>query len=137
MHLFLCDVTPSLKKRLSWMFSSCWQGMCSAGNLQFSLFFNNGIQKIYSHFTSPGYMISVSDKSTPIKYLWSYRPCLVPKTKIFTLSHQIFGHMHGVLNVGKKNQLHKLRVNCETDLLNLLHHNLTMWCYSKYLLMTD
>ena len=30
------------------------------------------------------------------------RLCLVPKTKILTLSHQIFEHMYKVLNVGKK-----------------------------------
>ena len=30
------------------------------------------------------------------------KPCLIPKTKIFMLSHRIFGHMYRVLNVGKK-----------------------------------
>jgi len=35
--------------------------------------------------------------------IWSYiRPCLVPHPKFFHPSHQIFGHMHGTLNVDKK-----------------------------------
>jgi hypothetical protein len=29
----------------------------------------------------------------------------------------MFGHMHGVLNIDKHNYLHRLRVNCETNLL--------------------
>jgi len=33
------------------------------------------------------------------------RPCLVPHQKIFHPSHRIFGHMHGILNVDKKNKL--------------------------------
>ena len=35
------------------------------------------------------------------------------------MSHQMFGHMYVVLNVGK-NQLHSLHVNCETNLLSLI-----------------
>ena len=42
-----------------------------------------------------------------------------PKTKIFTLSHKMFGHMHGVLNV-ENYQLHILRVNYKTNLLILI-----------------
>jgi hypothetical protein len=49
----------------------------------------------------------------------------------------MFGHMHRVLMWTKKNQLHSLHVNCETNLLSLIRHDLTMWCYSKYLLMAD
>ena len=45
---------------------------------------------------------------------------LVPKTKNFTRSYRMFGHMHGLLNVGKKKQLHRLCVNCETILLSLI-----------------
>ena len=32
----------------------------------------------------------------------------------------MFGRMHEVLNVEKKNQLHSLHVNCETNLLSLI-----------------
>ena len=32
----------------------------------------------------------------------------------------MFGHMHGALNVDKKNQLHSSRVNCEMNLLRLI-----------------
>jgi hypothetical protein len=31
--------------------------------------------------------------------VFQLRPCLVPFPKLYTLSHRIFGHMHGVLNV--------------------------------------
>jgi hypothetical protein len=30
------------------------------------------------------------------------RGCLVPPQKFFTLTHRMFGHMHGVLNIDKK-----------------------------------
>jgi hypothetical protein len=30
-----------------------------------------------------------------------YRPCLVPKNFFPKTSHQIFGHMYGVLNIDK------------------------------------
>jgi hypothetical protein len=32
----------------------------------------------------------------------SLRPGLVSPSKFYTLSHQMFGHIHGVLNVDKK-----------------------------------
>ena len=35
-------------------------------------------------------------------YMVCLRPCLVVHLKIFHQSHQIFGHMHGILNVDKK-----------------------------------
>ena len=39
--------------------------------------------------------------------------CLVPRQKLYTSITSIFGHMHGVLNVDKKNQfshiVYKLR----------------------------
>lgn len=67
MHLFLCDtdITQSLRKKLSWMFSSCWQYMCLAGHQQFSFLFLIMAYRRQFQFTSLGYMISVSDKPTP------------------------------------------------------------------------
>ena len=41
-------------------------------------------------------------KDFSLFYILILRPCLVPKTKIFTLSNRMFRHMHGVLNVRKK-----------------------------------
>ena len=54
---------------------------------------------------------------------WAYwhNKCLVPKKIQDFPSHQIFGHMHGALNIVKKiNQLHSLAVNDEMNLLSLI-----------------
>ncbi len=49
------------------------------------------------------------------------RASLVPKNFPLHLSHRIFRHMHGALNVDKKkNQLHSLAINRETNLLSLI-----------------
>jgi hypothetical protein len=41
-------------------------------------------------------------------FLPSLRPCLVLKFFRFCLSHQIFGRMHGVLNIDEKNLIAQL-----------------------------
>ena len=56
-----------------------------------------------------------------ISYSSQFWPCLVPKIFQDSPSHQIFGHMHGALNVVKENnQLHNLAVNDEMNLLSLI-----------------
>ena len=44
-----------------------------------------------------------------------------PKILYQKISHRMFGHIHGVLNVDKrKKTIAQSRVNCETNLLNLI-----------------
>jgi hypothetical protein len=57
----------------------------------------------------------------------------IPKNLQDSPSHRIFGRMHGVLNIGKKNnQLHSLSVNVETNLLSLV----SLWLDKFYQITT-
>ncbi len=48
-------------------------------------------------------ILRIKSRNNDARYhLGELRPCSVPKTKILTLSHRMFEHMHGVLNVEKK-----------------------------------
>jgi hypothetical protein len=49
-----------------------------------------------------------------------FRGCLVPTQNFFTPSHQMFGHMHRVLNVDEKKLITQLVGNHETNLLSLI-----------------
>jgi hypothetical protein len=70
---------------------------------------------MWSKLKTQGYGFYVSS------LYWWFRPRLIPKNFQDSPSHQMFGHMHRALNVDeKKNQLHSLVENRETNLLSLI-----------------
>jgi hypothetical protein len=56
-----------------------------------------------------------------VKFFWEQlRPNLVSKNFCLQPSHQMFGHIHRVLNVDEKKLIHSSRRNHETNLLSLI-----------------
>jgi len=67
------------------------------------------------------------------------RPCLVSYPKFFHPSHRIFGHMHGTLNVHKKNKLiTQFGLKSRDESFKPSYNMISLKCYSNpHVLMTD
>ena len=99
--LFLFD-----RHALHWC-SFCWQ-LCLSLTFGSTRTGSLGVGYSTDLFSSELIIINyipVQGKREREKKDHSLRPCLVPRPTFFHPSHRIFGHMHGILNVYKKNKL--------------------------------